>query len=118
MARKFEEITAQVTRLEQRVEAKAETTDMNKAVNNLREQLGERTSVGDVNAALARLAITPRELEILELIAMGLSTREIADGLFVSVNTVKTHSARVFEKLAAKRRTQAVLLGQQAGIIP
>ena len=68
--------------------------------------------------SLARLGITPRELEILELIAQGMSTREIADRLFVSENTVKTHSARIFEKLNAKRRTQAVLLGQQAGIIP
>ena len=69
-------------------------------------------------ANLDRLGITPRELEILQLMALGMSTREIADRLFVSENTVKTHSGRVFEKLNAKRRTQAVLLGQQAGIIP
>lgn len=69
-------------------------------------------------ASLDRLGITPRELEILQLMAMGMSTREIADKLFVSENTVKTHSGRLFEKLDAKRRTQAVLLGQQAGIIP
>ena len=54
-ARKFDDILAQLTLLEQRVEAKAPTTDMNKSVAHLREQLGERTSVGDVNAALARL---------------------------------------------------------------
>lgn len=53
--RKFDDILAQITLLEQRVEAKAPTTDMNKTVTHLREQLGERTSVGDVNAALARL---------------------------------------------------------------
>ncbi|MFQ4149039.1 DUF349 domain-containing protein [Arthrobacter sp. LAPM80] len=53
--RKFDEILAQVALLEQRVEAKAPTTDMNKTVVHLREQLGERTSVGDVNTALARL---------------------------------------------------------------
>ncbi len=69
-------------------------------------------------ASLDRLGITPRELEILQLMAMGMSTREIADKLFVSENTVKTHSGRLFEKLDARRRTQAVLLGQQAGIIP
>jgi DNA-binding CsgD family transcriptional regulator len=68
-------------------------------------------------ASLERFGITPRELEILQLIAEGLSTREIAEKLFVSENTVKTHSGRVFEKLNAKRRTQAVLLAQQAGII-
>ena len=55
-ARKFEDLTAQITLLEQRVEAKAATTDMNKTVNHLRAQLGERTSVGDVNGGLARLA--------------------------------------------------------------
>ena len=64
------------------------------------------------------LGITPRELEILELIAQGLSNREIADRLFVSENTVKTHSSRVFDKLGAKRRTQAVQLGKELRIIP
>lgn len=64
------------------------------------------------------LAITPRELEILELIAQGLSNREIAGKLFVSENTVKTHSSRVFDKLGAKRRTQAVQLGKEFGLLP
>jgi len=64
------------------------------------------------------LGITPRELEILELIAGGLSNREIAEKLFVSENTVKTHSSRVFDKLGAKRRTQAVQLGKEWGLIP
>ena len=64
------------------------------------------------------LGITPRELEILGLIAAGLSNREIADRLFVSENTVKTHSSRLFDKLGARRRTQAVQLGKQARLIP
>ena len=64
------------------------------------------------------LSITPRELEILVLIAQGLSNREIAERLFVSENTVKTHSSRVFDKLGAKRRTQAVQLGKQFGLLP
>jgi NarL family two-component system response regulator LiaR len=64
------------------------------------------------------LGITPRELEILELIAQGLSNREIAGKLFVSENTVKTHSSRVFGKLGAKRRTQAVQLGKELGLLP
>jgi NarL family two-component system response regulator LiaR len=64
------------------------------------------------------LGITPRELEILELIARGLSNREIAEKLFVTENTVKTHSSRVFDKLGAKRRTQAVLLGKELRLIP
>jgi hypothetical protein len=65
-ARKFEEITAQITLLEQRVEAKAATTDMNKSVNHLREQLGERNSVGDINAALARLAALEESIKALQ----------------------------------------------------
>ncbi|HEY0701343.1 MAG TPA: response regulator transcription factor [Candidatus Acidoferrales bacterium] len=64
------------------------------------------------------LAITPREIEILELIAQGLSNREIAEKLFVSENTVKTHSSRVFDKLGAKRRTQAVQFGKECGLLP
>ena len=64
------------------------------------------------------LGITRRELEILELIAQGLSNREIAQKLFVSENTVKTHSSRVFDKLGAKRRTQAVQMGKELGLIP
>jgi DNA-binding CsgD family transcriptional regulator len=68
-------------------------------------------------ARVEELGITPRELEILGLIADGLSNREIAARLFVSENTVKTHSSRLFEKLNAKRRTQAVQLAKAAGII-
>jgi ATP/maltotriose-dependent transcriptional regulator MalT len=67
---------------------------------------------------LRQLGITKRELEILELIAHGLSNREIADKLFVSENTVKTHSSRLFDKLSAKRRTQAVQIGKDIGLIP
>jgi DNA-binding CsgD family transcriptional regulator len=67
---------------------------------------------------LNELGITPRELEILGLIATGLSNREIADRLFVSENTVKTHSSRLFDKLGAKRRTQAVQLGKASRLIP
>lgn len=67
---------------------------------------------------LQELGITRREHEILELIANGLSNREIADKLFVSENTVKTHSSRLFDKLRAKRRTQAVQIGKELGLIP
>jgi DNA-binding CsgD family transcriptional regulator len=70
------------------------------------------------DARMRELGLTPRELEILGLIAAGLSNREIADRLFVSENTVKTHSSRLFEKLGARRRTQAVQLGKAAGLIP
>ena len=64
------------------------------------------------------LGITARELEILTLVARGMSNREIATQLFVSENTVKTHCARAFDKLGAKRRTQAVQLGKEFGLIP
>lgn len=67
---------------------------------------------------LEALGITPRELEILELIAEGLSNREIAERVHVSENTVKTHSSRVFDKLGARRRTQAVQLGKELRLIP
>ncbi|HET9292968.1 MAG TPA: response regulator transcription factor [Gemmatimonadales bacterium] len=67
---------------------------------------------------LESLGITPRELEILELIAEGLSNREIAERVHVSENTVKTHSSRVFDKLGARRRTQAVQLGKEHRLIP
>ncbi|HTJ30057.1 MAG TPA: LuxR C-terminal-related transcriptional regulator [Acidobacteriaceae bacterium] len=64
------------------------------------------------------LGITPRELEILGLVASGLSNREIAAQLFVSESTVKTHCARVFDKLGAARRTQAVQRGKELGLLP
>ncbi|MEO5814294.1 MAG: LuxR C-terminal-related transcriptional regulator [Gemmatimonadaceae bacterium] len=67
---------------------------------------------------LESLGITPRELEILGLIAASLSNREIAERIFVSENTVKTHANRLFDKLNAKRRTQAVQVGKELGLIP
>lgn len=69
-------------------------------------------------AKLESLGITPRELEVLELIAAGLSNKEIAERVHVSENTVKTHSSRVFDKLGARRRTQAVQLGKELRLIP
>ena len=62
--------------------------------------------------------MTVREREIANLVAAGLSNREIAGHLFVSENTVKTHSSRLFDKLGAKRRTQAVQIGKTARLIP
>lgn len=67
---------------------------------------------------LAELAITPREHEILGLIAEGLSNREIGARLFVSENTVKTHSSRLFEKLGVNRRIQAVQRAKELSLIP
>lgn len=67
---------------------------------------------------VGELGVTPRELEILGLIACGLSNREIAGRLCVSENTVKTHSSRLFAKLGASRRTQAVQIGRVSRLIP
>ena len=67
---------------------------------------------------LRELGITPREHEILGLIAEGLSNREIGERLFVSENTVKTHSSRLFDKLDVSRRVQAVQKGKEHGLIP
>lgn len=67
---------------------------------------------------LQELGITQREHEILALIAEGLSNREIGERIFVSENTVKTHSSRLFDKLAVNRRVQAVRKGKELGLIP
>jgi DNA-binding NarL/FixJ family response regulator len=69
-------------------------------------------------ARVRELQLTPRELEILGLIAEGLSNKEIAERVFVSENTVKTHASRVFDKLGARRRTEAVQLGKSWRLIP
>lgn len=69
-------------------------------------------------AACERLNISRRELEVLELMATGNSNREIAEKLFLSPNTIKTHAANLFDKLDAKRRTQAVEKAKQIGLIP
>ncbi len=66
---------------------------------------------------LEKLGITPREMEVLELIALGLSNQEIADRLFVSLNTVKTHTSNVFSKLDAQRRTQAIQKAKELGLL-
>jgi len=67
---------------------------------------------------LRELAITAREHEILQLIAEGLSNQEIATKLFVSENTVKTHAARLFDKLGVNKRIKAVEAGRGFGLIP
>ena len=70
------------------------------------------------DGARERLGITEREMEVLACIAQGLSTREMAERLHVSENTIKTHAGRVFAKLGARRRTQAVHSAKEQRLIP
>lgn len=67
--------------------------------------------------AVAELGISPRELAVLEQLAAGKSNKEIAEALGVSLNTVKTHVARLFEKLGAVRRTDAIARARELGIV-
>ena len=67
---------------------------------------------------LERLNISRRELEVLELMAEGLSNQEISARLFVSLNTIKTHSSNLFDKMDVKRRTQAIEMAKRLCIIP
>lgn len=69
-------------------------------------------------AAMNRLGISKRELEVLKLMAEGLSNAEIAGRLFVSLNTIKTHASNLFIKLDASRRTQAIEKAKSLGLIP
>ena len=67
-------------------------------------------------AALA--AGSPRELEVLQALAAGLANKQIARQLGVSPNTVKTHVARLFDKLGAQRRTEAIRRARELGLVP
>jgi DNA-binding NarL/FixJ family response regulator len=75
-------------------------------------------SAFEVNTrALTTLGISARELEVLELLAAGRSNKEIAGQLDVSPNTVKTHVAKLYDKLEVKRRTEAILRARELGMI-
>lgn len=67
---------------------------------------------------ITRLALTKREMEVLQLMANGLSNQQIAEHLFLSPNTIKTHTSKVFEKLEVQRRTHAVDKARKLNIIP
>ncbi|MCF0055872.1 response regulator transcription factor [Dyadobacter sp. CY356] len=69
------------------------------------------------NQSIEKLGISRRELEVLQLISAGFSNQEIADQLFVSLNTIKTHSSNLFGKLDVKSRTQAVEKAKRLNII-
>ena len=61
--------------------------------------------------------VLEHSVAILELVARGLSNREIGEALFVSENTVKTHCSRAFDKLGARRRTEAVQRSKELGLL-
>lgn len=71
----------------------------------------------DVNELLRMKGISQREFEVLELMAKGCSNQEIADKLFISLNTVKTHTSNLFQKLDARRRTQAIEYAKRDGLL-
>lgn len=79
------------------------------------EDYARRPAAREQPAALAEL--TPRELEVLQLVARGFSNGEIARELFVGDATVKTHVARIFAKLDLHDRAQAVVLAYESGLV-
>lgn len=90
---------------------KVETVVVEKEVKIFQDNFSINTE------AIQTLKISSRELEVLQLMAKGLSNQEIADALFVSLHTIKTHNANLFEKLDVKRRTQAVEVAKKLQII-
>jgi DNA-binding CsgD family transcriptional regulator len=84
----------------------------------IKEVAAPREPFAADDARVRELGLTPRELEILQLIARGMSTREMAAALFVSENTVKTHAGRVLDKLGVNRRIKAVEAARALGLIP
>ncbi|MBK8051952.1 MAG: response regulator transcription factor [Saprospiraceae bacterium] len=66
---------------------------------------------------IEKTGLSKRELEVLQLMAEGLSNEEVAERLYVSLNTIKTHTSRVFEKLDVKRRTQAIEKAKRLRVI-
>lgn len=71
----------------------------------------------DLEKNLAKMSISKREHEVLCLMAEGHSNQEIADRLFLSLNTVKSHSSNLFSKLDVKRRTQAIQRAKELGLL-
>jgi DNA-binding CsgD family transcriptional regulator len=71
-----------------------------------------------VSRASPAAGVSSRELQVLQLLAAGQSNKEMARQLGVSPNTIKTHVARLFEKLKARRRTEAIARARELGMLP
>lgn len=80
--------------------------------------LSERVVPTTAPAAAADGALSPRELDVLRLVARGLGNKEIATELGITIHTVKYHLAAVLEKLGVRSRTEAVSLGMRTGLVP
>lgn len=81
--------------------------------------LSERVvTLGATAATSPTGALTPRELDVLRLVARGLGNKEIAAELAITTHTVKYHLAAVLEKLGVRSRTEAVSLGVRTGLVP
>lgn len=83
-----------------------------------KEVIVMNTSFSFNEKAMNELGLSKREIEVLQLLAEGLSNQEIAEKLFVSLNTIKTHTSNLFEKLDVKRRTQAIEKAKRLYLIP
>jgi len=99
-----------------RVLARGDALIAPSVTRRLIEEISKRPS-RDVTPAAALESLTQRELEVLEHIARGLSNHEIAEELFVSETTVKTHVGRVLMKLGLRDRVQAVVLAYESGVV-
>ena len=81
-------------------------------------QFVKRKSTNAIDSTKAnQLNLSERELEVLHLLADGYSNQEIADKLFVSLNTIKTHISKLYQKLNVSRRTQAVQKARDLAIL-
>lgn len=98
---------------------KIETVVLEKLVLSEVEVYVNRNENFVLNTSMvSKLELSKRELEILSLLAEGLSNQEIAEKIFVSLSTVKTHIQNLFEKLDVKRRIQAVEKAKRLNLIP
>jgi NarL family two-component system response regulator LiaR len=77
----------------------------------------QKTQIEEQEFNQNELGISKREFDVLTLVSKGLSNQEIADALFVSTNTIKTHTSNIFEKLEVKNRTQAIIKAKNLGLI-